>query len=205
MIGLDSGNIGTNTNSGKRLKSSKGSGVKIGSGSGSKLRSWNANPYSFPHDGMWKDRMIDLDSGSVGTNTDSGIWVKSSKVQESKLVQESGPYQEIKTQVHIHFPTTESDFWRLVIQVQEWQAWEPKLTLKYCSSWVTKHESILIQEFELDHKFEDQSHIFVWVQFHKNENLSIYQWDFQILGFRQVQMGVLKWNPIFQNNMILRL
>ena len=39
MIDLDSENTGTNTDSGKRLKSSKGSGVEIGSGSGSKLRS----------------------------------------------------------------------------------------------------------------------------------------------------------------------
>ena len=39
MIDLDSGSTGTNTDSGKRLKSSKGSGVEIGSGSGSKSRS----------------------------------------------------------------------------------------------------------------------------------------------------------------------
>ena len=39
MIDLESGSTGTNTDSGKRLKSSKGSGVKIGSGIGSKSRS----------------------------------------------------------------------------------------------------------------------------------------------------------------------
>ena len=39
MIDLDLGSTLTNIDSGKRLKSSKGSGVKIGSGSGSKLRS----------------------------------------------------------------------------------------------------------------------------------------------------------------------
>ena len=38
MIDLDSGSTGTNIDSGKRLKSSKGSGVEIGSGSGSKSR-----------------------------------------------------------------------------------------------------------------------------------------------------------------------
>ena len=41
------------------------------------------------------------------------------KVQESKLVQEVGPSQEVKTQVHIYFPTMECDL-ILVIQVQEW-------------------------------------------------------------------------------------
>ena len=41
------------------------------------------------------------------------------KVQESKFVQEVGPNQEVETQVHIHFPTVECDFLRLVIQVQE--------------------------------------------------------------------------------------
>ena len=40
------------------------------------------------------------------------------KVQESKLVQELGPSQEVETQVHIYFPTMECDLiW--VIQVQE--------------------------------------------------------------------------------------
>ena len=39
MIDLDTGNTGTNTDLGKGLKSSKGSGVEIGSGSGSKSRS----------------------------------------------------------------------------------------------------------------------------------------------------------------------
>ena len=38
MIDFDSGSTGTNTDSGKRLKSSKGLGVEIGSGSGSKSR-----------------------------------------------------------------------------------------------------------------------------------------------------------------------
>ena len=41
------------------------------------------------------------------------------KVQESKLVQEVGPSQEVKTQVHIYFSTIECDL-ILVIQVQEW-------------------------------------------------------------------------------------
>ena len=41
------------------------------------------------------------------------------KVQESRLVQEVGPNQEVKTQVHINFPTMECDL-ILVIHVQEW-------------------------------------------------------------------------------------
>ena len=40
------------------------------------------------------------------------------KVQESRLVQEVGPSQEVDTQVHIYFPTMECDL-ILVIQVQE--------------------------------------------------------------------------------------
>ena len=38
------------------------------------------------------------------------------KVQESRLVQEVGPNQEVKTQLHIHFPTMECDFLRLAIK-----------------------------------------------------------------------------------------
>ena len=83
-----------------------------------------------------KMEWLDLDSGSAETNTDSGIWLKSSKGSGVKIG--SGPKKEIETQVHIHFPTTECDFLRLVIQVQEWQVWELKLTLKCCSNWVAK-------------------------------------------------------------------
>ena len=63
--------------------------------------------------------MIDLDSGSTGTNTDSGKWLKSSKGLGVGLAQEVGPNQEVETQVHIQFPTMECDL-ILVIQVQEW-------------------------------------------------------------------------------------
>ena len=48
MIDLDLRNRGTNTDSRKWLKSSKGSGVEIGSESGSKSRNWNPIPHSFP-------------------------------------------------------------------------------------------------------------------------------------------------------------
>ena len=51
----------------------------------------------------------------------------------------------------------------------------------------SKIESILIQKFELDHKFEDKSHSPYWVQFHKNENLPICQWDIQKYEIGQVQ------------------
>ena len=71
--------------------------------------------------GVWKDGMIDLDLGSTETNTDSEKWLKTSKGSRSRLIQEVGPNQEVKTQVYIHFPTTECDFLRLVIQVQGWQ------------------------------------------------------------------------------------
>jgi len=45
----------------------------------------------------------------------------------------------------------------------------------------------LIQKFKLDHKFEDWSHIHVWIQFHKNKNLPICQWDSQKYEIGQVQ------------------
>ena len=70
-----------------------------------------------------------------------------------------GPNQEVETLVHIHFLTMECDFEKLVIQVQEWQVWKSNLTLKCCSNPVAKQESILIQKFKLDHKFETQGHI----------------------------------------------
>ena len=78
MIDLNSGSTGTNTDSGRWLKSSKGSGVEIGSGIGSKSRSWNSSPHLFSNNGMWlnigdsSSRMI-----GVGIKTDSKILVKS--------------------------------------------------------------------------------------------------------------------------------
>ena len=100
MIDLDSGSTGTNTDSGRWLKSSKGSGVEIGSGSGSKSRSWNSSPYLFPHNGMWlnigdsSSRMIGMGTktdskmllklgNKTGVNIDSGIWT-GSQIWESK-------------------------------------------------------------------------------------------------------------------------
>ena len=130
MIDLNLESTGTNTDSGKWLMSSKGSGVEIDSGSGSKSRSWNSSPHSFSYNGMW-------------------------------LI--------------------------LVIQVQKWQVWESKLILKYYSSRVIKQESISIQEFELNHRFENLGHISNWVQCHKNKNLPICQWDFQNYKIGQVQ------------------
>ena len=92
MIDLDSG---TNTDSEKRLKSSKGSGVEIDSGSGSKSRRWSSSPHSFPHDGMWLSTIGDFSFGMTGigiktdskmllklgnvtgVNSDAGIWIGS--------------------------------------------------------------------------------------------------------------------------------
>ena len=78
MIDLGSGSTWTNIDSGIWLKSSKGSGVKIGSEIGSKSKSWSSSPHSFPHNGMWlnigdsSSRMI-----SVRIRTDSKILLKS--------------------------------------------------------------------------------------------------------------------------------
>jgi len=54
--------------------------------------------------------MIDLDSGSIGTNIDLKKNLSQVKVQESRLVQKVGPNQEVETQVHVHFPIMECDF-----------------------------------------------------------------------------------------------
>ena len=50
----------------------------------------------------------------------------------------------------------------------------------------------MIQEFELDHKFEDRSHILVWVQFLWKENLPIYQWDIQKYEIGKFNMMIIK-------------
>ena len=59
--------------------------------------------------------MIDLDLGNTGTNTNSRKCLSQVKVQESRLVREVGPNQEVETQVDIHFPIMKYDSLRLVI------------------------------------------------------------------------------------------
>ena len=66
-------------------------------------------------------------------------------------------------------------------------------------------ESLLNQEVALNHPVKVQDHIHSHVQFQERDNFLKCQCGFQNLEFRQVQMGVLKWNLVFQNNMILRL
>ena len=66
-------------------------------------------------------------------------------------------------------------------------------------------ESLLNQEVELNYQVEVQDHINSQVQFQERDNLPKCQCGFQNLEFGQVQIGVLKWNLIFQNNMILWL
>ena len=93
--------MGTNTDSGKGLKSSKGSGVEIDSGSGFKSRRWNSSPHSFPYDRMWLSKVGDFSSrmtgmgiktdskillklgNKIGVNIDSGIW-SGSQIWRSK-------------------------------------------------------------------------------------------------------------------------
>ena len=111
--------------------------------------------------------MIDLELGKIWTTIDSENWLKSSKGSGVKIFQEASPNQEFEILFHIYFPTMECDYLRLVIQVQEWQVWKSRLTLKYCLNQVAKQEAILIQKFELDHKFKNLGHILDWVQFQK--------------------------------------
>ena len=83
MVDLGSGvnGSGINTDSGIWLKLSKSPGVKIGSRIKSKSRNWNSGSSSFSLNGMWLGKMVDFGSrvNGSGTNTDSGIWLKSSK------------------------------------------------------------------------------------------------------------------------------
>ena len=78
MIDLGSKSTGTNIDSGIWLKLSKGSGVKIGSGIGSKSRSWNSDPHSFSHNGMWLCKIGDSSSRMIGMGikTDSKMLLK---------------------------------------------------------------------------------------------------------------------------------
>ena len=66
-------------------------------------------------------------------------------------------------------------------------------------------ESLLNQEVELNHQVRVQDHIHSQVLFQEMNNLLNYECHFRNLEFGQVQMIVLKWNLIFQNNMTLRL
>ena len=62
--------------------------------------------------------MIDLDLGIRELIPPQESDLSQVKVQESRLVQEVGPNQEVETQVHIYFSTMECDL-ILAIQVQE--------------------------------------------------------------------------------------
>ena len=66
-------------------------------------------------------------------------------------------------------------------------------------------EVLLNQEVELNYQVEVQDHIHSQVQFQERDTLPKCQCNFQILEFGQAQMRVLKWNLIYQNNMILWL
>ena len=58
------------------------------------------------------------------------------------------------------------------------------------------------QELKLNYQVEVQDHIHAQVQFQEKDNLPKYQHDSQNFDVGQVQMGVLKLNLSFQNNMI---
>jgi len=125
--------------------------------------------------GIWKDGMIDLESGRARTTIDSRKWLKSSKSSGFKICSGSGfKSKSWNTSSHSF---SHNGMWHSKIgdSSSRWQVWESKLTLKYCSNQVAKQESILIQKFELDHKFETQGHIPHWVQFCKNERLPFCQ------------------------------
>ena len=68
-----------------------------------------------------------------------------------KLIQELGPNQKIKILVHIHFPSMECAFSKLVIQVQNLQVQKSIRTRDCSSDQVKIQESILIKKLEPNH------------------------------------------------------
>jgi len=98
---------------------------------------------------------------STGTNTNSRNLLKSSKGYGVKIGSKSGSKSRSWNSSPHSFSHNRIWLSKLVIQVQEWQVWEWKLTLKYCSNRVAKQQLILIQKFKLDHKFENLGHIFL--------------------------------------------
>ena len=82
-------------------------------------------------------------------------------VQESKLVQESGPNQEVEIQVYIHSP--HNGMW--LSKIGDSSLRMTGMGIKTDSKMLLKSGSktgINIDlKFELDHKFEDRSHILV--------------------------------------------
>ena len=56
---------------------------------------------------------------------------------------------------------------------------------------------------EIESPSEVQDHIHAQIQFKERDNLPKYQCGSQNLNFRKVQIGMLKLNLVFQNNMIL--
>ena len=123
--------------------------------------------------------MIDLDSGSTWTNTDSGNWLKSSKSSEVKIYSESGS----KSRSWDSSPHSFSHNGMWLFMIGDLSSRMTGMKIKTNSKMFLKLGNktwvILIRNFELDNKIEDRDHILVWVQFHENENLLICQCDSQ--------------------------
>ena len=77
------------------------------------------------------------------------------------------------------------------------------LTPEFEKNLVKIPESLLNQKVKWNHQHEVSDHIHVQFQFQERDNLSECQCDFQNLEFCEVQIGMLKLNIGFQNNMIL--
>jgi len=92
-----------------------------------------------------------------------------------------------------------------VIQFHDGLAQDPMLTREKDWSEVKILESTLNQEVDLNYQVEVHDYIHSQVQFQERDNLPKYQCDFLNLEFGQVQMGILKLDLGFDNNMIPRL
>ena len=117
--------------------------------------------------------MIDLDLESTGTNTDSEKWLRSSKDSGVKISSESGS----KSRGWNSSPHSFSNN-RMWLNIGDSSSRMTGVGTKTDSKMLLKMDNKIGVNIDLeilDHKFEDQSHIPYWVQFHKNENLPICQ------------------------------
>jgi len=91
---------------------------------------------------------------------------------------------------------------RWVIQFHNVWAQDLKLSWEDVWSKVRISESTLNQAVELNYQFDDQDPIHAQVQFQEMDNLPKCQYDSQNYDVGQIQMGVMKLNLGFKNNMI---
>ena len=117
--------------------------------------------------GVWKDKMIDLDLGSTGTNTDSEKWLQSSKGSGVEIGSGSGsklrswnssPHSFSHNRMWLNIGDSISRMTGMGINT------DSKILLKLDNKiWANIDLGIWTGS-----KFKNLGHISHWVQFHKN-------------------------------------